>query len=302
VQTIADLILHPPAPPTKTTDFTAQEKKEFAAGQETFNNLCAACHGLDGRGVPLVGAAPGTKLAPSFADATILKGRREGPILVLLHGLTGDIEGKKYEGQMISMATNNDEWIANVLSYVRNSFGNRAGFISAKEVAAVRAATAARTQPWSVEELMATLPQPLPNRQAWKLSASHNAGSVKNAIDGKIETRFDTHTFQVPNMWFQIELPAETEIAGLLLDTSKSANDYPREYKVETSTDGQTWGKPIATGKGTGSLTNIEFPPVKTKFIRITQLGKAAGNFWSIHELQIFAPAKLSASVVASKK
>jgi hypothetical protein len=93
-------------------------------------------------------------------------------------------------------------------------------------------------------------------------------------------------------MWFQIELPAETEIAGLLLDSAKSANDYPRGYKVELSKDGTTWDKPVLQGSGDRGATELIFPkPAKTKFIKITQTGEAKGTFWSIHELQVLKPA-----------
>ena len=58
------------------------------------------------------------------------------------------------------------------------------------------------------------------------------------------------------------------------------------------SADGTTWGKAVATGKGSGGVTDIAFAPAKAKFIRITQTGAVNGLFWSIHELQIFAAAK----------
>ena len=47
---------------------------------------------------------------------------------VLLHGMTGELDGKNYPGGgvMVPMGTNTDEWIADVASYVRNSFGNSA--------------------------------------------------------------------------------------------------------------------------------------------------------------------------------
>jgi hypothetical protein len=189
---------------------------------------------------------------------------------------------------MISMATNDDAWIASVLSYVRNTFGNTAGFVTAKQVAAIRSATKDRTQPWTVQELRASLPQPLTNRKEWKLSASHKPADVGLAVDGNAGTRYTTGVHQTPGMWFQIELPQETKIAGLELDSMKSPNDYPRGYTVEISSDGSTW-KSVSTGKGNGPITNIVFSPAKAKFIRITQTGSVAGNFWSIHELQIFA-------------
>lgn len=116
-------------------------------------------------------------------------------------------------------------------------------------------------------------------------------------MDGNPATRYESKADQAPGMWFQIELLAETMIAGLALDTAKSPGDYPRGYKVELSDDGQAWRKPVATGKGTSLLTDITFAPQKARFIRITQTGSAGGQFWSIHELQIFA----SGGAVAGK-
>ena len=68
--------------------------------------------------------------------------------------------------------------------------------------------------------------------------------------------------------------------------------DSPRSYKVELSADGQTWGKPVATGEGKPALTEITLPATKTKFIRITQTGTIPGRFWSIHELDVLSDSK----------
>jgi hypothetical protein len=236
----------------------------------------------------MAGAAPGQMLAPSLVGSKTIVGHRDGPINVLLHGLTGEIDGKKYEGIMIPMAANDDRWIANVVSFVRNSFGNRAGFVSREDVARARAATAQRTQPWTINELRAAIPQPL-DRKSWKVSASHNSGGAALAIDGDRNTRFDTKVSQAPGMWFLIELPREQEIAGLELDADKSVADYPRGYTVELSSDGQAWSKPVATGKGEAALTDISFPATKARFIRINQTGSVSGLFWSIHEVNVFA-------------
>ena len=287
VKEIGDMILHPQVQAAPLA-MSGQEKKLYKEGEGVFQTLCAACHGLDGKGMPMVGAAPGVMLAPALAGSRTVLGWREGPIHVLMQGLSGDIDGKKYEGQMISMATNDDAWIASVLSYVRNTFGNRAGFVTPQQVARLRAATKDRTQPWTVAELRATLPQPLANRKEWKLTASHKPKDVGLAVDGKPETRYTTGTSQVPGMWFQIELPQETQLAGVQLDCAKSPNDYPRGYKLEISSDGEHW-KSVATGKGSGPLTDIQFTPAKAKFIRITQTGSVGGLYWSIHELQVFA-------------
>lgn len=287
VKTIADSLLHPPVQASAKIAFSEAEKKVMAAGSEIYNTLCTTCHGPDAKGLPMVGGAPGTRLAPALAGSKTINGRKEAAIYVLLHGLTGDIDGKKYEGQMVSMATFDDKWIANILSFVRNSFGNTAGFVTPEEVARLRAATKDRAQPWTIAELRTAVPKPL-ERKNWKLTASHNAAAAPFAIDGKLETRFDTKASQTPGMWFQIELPKEETIAEIELNSAKSANDYPRGYTVEISTDGRAWTK-VASGKGSSAVTNIDIEPAPTKFIKITQTGSVNGLFWSIHELQVFA-------------
>src|SRR5262249_54577309 len=145
---------------------------------------------------------------------------------------------------------------------------------------------------WTIEELRAGYPSPLENRKEWKLTASHNPQNVEKSVDGDEATRWSTNKYQAPGMWFQIELPAVTEVAGLVLDSTKSGNDYPRGYKVELSSDGTAWDKPVLQGAANNAVTELVFPkPAKTKFIRITQTGEAKGNFWSIHELQVLKPA-----------
>jgi len=283
------------APPTSwPREFSGADKALLTKGEAIFQELCFACHGFDGRGMQVEGAKPGTTLAPSLAGSPRVAGQREALIHILLKGLAGPINGKTYEALMVPMESNDDAWIAAVASYVRNSFGNKAGMVSAKEVAALRAAAKIRTQPWTIEELALALPNaPLANRKDWKLTASHNAASLANAVDGNGSTRYDTKKTQEPGMWVQIELPTETAITGLRLDSAGSGNDYPRGYKLELSTDGQNWGKPAATGEGKTAITTITFPTVKAKFIRITQTGKPTSNtFWSIHELDVLSDSK----------
>jgi len=149
----------PAPPPAGGLAMNAEQKKIYETGKTAFTTLCATCHGADAKGLPMAGAAPGAMLAPSLAGSKMLNGHQEGGIKVLLHGMVGDIDGKKYEGQMTAMATNDDAWIAGVLSYVRTNFGNKAGFVTPAEVAALREAGKARSQPWTSAELRASLPK-----------------------------------------------------------------------------------------------------------------------------------------------
>jgi beta-glucosidase len=64
---------------------------------------------------------------------------------------------------------------------------------------------------------------------------------------------------------------------------------YPRGYSVQTSLDGKSWSKPVATGKGDGPRTTITFPATRAKFVRITQTDSVAdAPGWSIRNLRVF--------------
>lgn len=271
-------------------------------GKAIYQELCFACHGPDGKGMKVDGAPVGTTLAPPLGGSKTVLGHRDGMINVVLHGLTGPIGGKTYEALMVPMASNDDEWIASVVSYIRNSFGNRASFVTQGDVARVRAATKGRSEPWTIEGLSAALPQSLKNQKQWKLTASHRADAASAAVDGNPTSRYDTGASQVPGMWFQVELPQETTLAGLQLDSARSPSDYPRGYKVELSSDGQNWGQPVASGKGDGPVTEITFKPTKAKFVRITQTGAVDGLFWSIHEMEIYQPGVILPDTKTAKK
>ena len=90
------------------------------------------------------------------------------------------MDGKTYTDMMIPMSNYDDEWIAAVASYVRNSFGNSGGFVTPADVARVRAANAGRKTLWTLPELTASLPAPL-FTDGWKLTASHNPDAAPGA-------------------------------------------------------------------------------------------------------------------------
>ncbi|MEI6714051.1 MAG: discoidin domain-containing protein [Verrucomicrobiota bacterium] len=267
-------------------EFNGEQKALLTKGNDIFNELCFSCHNPDGKGTPMEGK-PGVTMAPPLAGSRTVTGPEERLMAVLLKGLGGPINGKTYDAQMVTMESNDDNWIASVASYVRNSFGNKASTVSPKQVAALRAKLKTRTAAFTIEELAEFGPAVIKNRADWKLTASHNPEALVNAVDGKLETRYDTKKPQEAGMWITIELPAETLVSGLVLDAGTSRGDFPQGYKVELSTDGNTWGKPVAQGKGDGPLTEIRFPAAKAKSIRITQTGSSKGSFWSIHELEI---------------
>lgn len=289
VKELGPTVMSGGGPRADEASFSKEELAVLKKGEATFKELCFACHGFDGKGMAMQGQAPGTTMAPPLAKSATVTGHPDALTLVLLHGMSGPVNGKTYEAQMVPMGNNADEWIANVASYIRNSFQNRGSFVTAADVKRLRAAHASRTLAWTEPEVKAMQPVVLRDTKGWKLTASHHPGGCDAAIDGKPDTRWDTHATQVPGQWFQIELPSPTPLAGIRLDTRNSAGDYPRGYKVELSQDGVSWAPPVATGRGNHALTDIYFPATPARFLRVTQTGTVKGLFWSIHELQLLA-------------
>jgi len=257
-------------------------------GQLTYMTLCVNCHGRDGKGRP----SPDNKglmLAPSLAGSQRVRGHKERLTRVLLNGLIGPVDGKNYAGGlMLPMRRNSDRWIADVATYVRNSFGNSASLIEDVDVKRIRAESQQRVEPWTLGELNRYDPPPLEPRSAWKLTASHHSQSLASAIDGRQNTRWDTRGVQRPGMWFGVQLPQPMWVMSLVLDTRGSNADYPRGYRVQVSNDGADWGEPVAEGRGHQPVTEIELSvPRAIKYIRITQTGSSPNKYWSIHELTI---------------
>jgi hypothetical protein len=70
---------------------------------------------------------------------------------------------------------------------------------------------------------------------------------------------------------------------------------FPRSYQVQLSTDGTTWGSPVAEGQGTGAQTLIAFNPTRAKFVRITQTATVSdAPPLSVRRLRLFVPGTLN--------
>ena len=128
------------------------DRKLITDGAVSFKQLCATCHGADGKGVSI-----GSKSmpAPPLAGAKDVNGDPEKLIKILLHGLSGPVEGKNYTDEMPALGANSDEYIASVLSYIRSDMGNKAPVVKPADVKKVRQETEGRVRPWTMKELEA---------------------------------------------------------------------------------------------------------------------------------------------------
>ena len=253
-------------------------------GKEIYSQLCASCHGKDAKG-QLTG---NVLMAPPLLGSKRVLGPKEQAINIVMHGLSGEIDGKNYPGGlMIPMGSNGDKWIAAVLTYIRMHFGNKAGVVTESDVIKVRKQTSERKTPWTIEELNKKSIVNL-DRKTWKVTASHGEKWIKNALDDNWKSNYSTGKFQEPGMWLQVELPEVRELTRLIMDSGSTPWNFPYGFKVETSTDGKSW-KNIANQKSLFAITEVEFAPVKAKFLKITLTQKRWGNSWNICDLTIHA-------------
>ena len=118
-------------------------KQQMDAGKEVYmkaaagGGMCFTCHQPNGEG--LAGQFP------PLAGSDWVLGNKDRLIKISMYGLMGEIEvnGVKYNNVMappgIPPGSLTDDQIANVLTYIRNDWGNSASAVSADEVATVRA-------------------------------------------------------------------------------------------------------------------------------------------------------------------
>jgi mono/diheme cytochrome c family protein len=123
----------------------------LAQGKKVYEQICGTCHGVDGLGKP--GQAPPL----SGSEWVNAKGHNRLAHIPLA-GLSGtlSVAGKDWNLPMAAMgAALSDADLANVLTYIRSSWGNQAGEVTADDIKAVRAGMGARPQPMSHDQLMA---------------------------------------------------------------------------------------------------------------------------------------------------
>lgn len=270
-----------------STQYTPEQQVLFTKGKTIFDSYCSTCHGVKGLGTPTGG---GNLIAPAFSGSPRILGHPEYAVKTLLHGLTGSIEGKEYEGVMIPMNTNDDQWIASVVSYIRNEFGNKGSFVDPEFVAQVRKETAARKTNYSYDELVGEVPKALFPQDTWKVTASSTAlqgvGSTKDPSYAFSFKGWKTETPQEPGMWFQVELPKEHNLAEIQFDSGDE--QFPLKYTVSVSENGSNW-KEVGSGTGIKGINTVRLNAQSTsKFVRI-QSSEKGDQPWAMKKLTLFA-------------
>jgi len=125
--------------PNGKEDKTVASKQEktlaqkIADGKQIYTKTCFACHQANGEGIP--------NAFPPLAKSDYLNDDVKRAIDIVLHGKTGEItvNGQKYNSVMTKQALNDQE-VADVLTYVYNSWGNNKTNVSVNTVMEVKSA------------------------------------------------------------------------------------------------------------------------------------------------------------------
>jgi hypothetical protein len=127
------------------------------------------------------------------------------------------------------------------------------------------------------------------DRSEWRASSNSSSTTAdpRSTFDGDRRTRWDTGKHQASGEYYQVDLGGVHSIERVDLDNTLSAYDYPRGYEVFVSQDGAGWSK-VASGRGRTEFNTITFTPVMARYVKIVQTS-SGGNYWSIHELQIYS-------------
>ncbi len=114
---------------------TLTREQQIKAGESRFTGTCSVCHQADGTGLPNV--------FPPLARSDFLMADKQRAIGIVLNGLTGKVavNGNVFNSVMPPMSQLNDDELANILTFVRNSWGNKGDAVSAEEVRQIRAST-----------------------------------------------------------------------------------------------------------------------------------------------------------------
>ncbi len=142
-------------------------------------------------------------------------------------------------------------------------------------------------------------PHKLLARDGWTARASLNTDKARAAIDGRLDTRWDTGRVQEKGQWFELDLGREVSFSGITMKLTDSPIDFPRGLRIEISPDMKDWRTimkddsvtvPLRTLIRPGhAALDIPLAPVRARGIRLVQTSVDREYFWSIHELELWA-------------
>jgi glucosylceramidase len=110
---------------------------------------------------------------------------------------------------------------------------------------------------------------------------------ASNAIDDDASTRYSTGTGQQSGQYLQVDFGRPESVREIIYDAGVNIGDYPRDYAVTVSSDGESWSPAVATGSGSGQLTVVPLTGAPVRFVRMT-LTASSGSWWSVADVRAY--------------
>ena len=132
----------------QTVSIIKSLEDQIKDGVKVYAGACQACHQANGLGL--------TGAFPSLVNSSWVLGDPVRPVKFILHGLQGEIEvlGVTYNGVMPAHQERySDQQIADVTTYIRNTWGNKADAVKASLVKELREEFKDKSDAWTVKEL-----------------------------------------------------------------------------------------------------------------------------------------------------
>ncbi|WP_282136741.1 c-type cytochrome [Seonamhaeicola maritimus] len=105
-----------------------QLPESMERGKSLYNTNCIACHMANGEGV--------LHAFPPIAKSDYLMADKDRSIKVVLNGANGEMEVNDvaYYGAMAGFNYLSDQEIADIMNFIRNSWGNKGDIVAATEI------------------------------------------------------------------------------------------------------------------------------------------------------------------------
>lgn len=118
----------------ETEKESATSGQEFMeSGKKVYDRVCLVCHQTDGSGVP--------NMYPPIIESDYIMGNTDSLIHIILDGMKGPVivKGEEYNSIMPPQkGVLDDQEVADLINYLRNSFDNSGEFVKPEDVEAMR--------------------------------------------------------------------------------------------------------------------------------------------------------------------
>ncbi|MEI6583841.1 MAG: cytochrome c [Chitinophagia bacterium] len=119
---------------------TSATNNSIQDGKKVYDTYCISCHMENGMGVE--GAFPSLVKTGNLSDKNRL-------VKIILQGMRGPLKvnGISFDGEMAGIEMTDKE-VADVINYIRNSWGNKAPLVQVAEIPAAKKAVVKGYQPY----------------------------------------------------------------------------------------------------------------------------------------------------------